>query len=68
MKKSRVEIKKIPVKDLIETLIDILNNEVEFINLIVEKGNHQDSIWLVESDSISKTVPINNSSNFEDLI
>ena len=67
MKKSRLEIKKIPLKDFIETLVDILNNDVEYINLIVEKGNHQDSIWLVEDTS--NPPPINNTSsvNFEDL-
>ena len=69
MKKSRLEIKKIPLKDFIETLVDILNNDVEYINLIVEKGNHQDNIWIVgDSESQENTVINKEETNFEDLV
>ena len=46
--KNRLEIKKIHVKTFIETLMEIYNDGVEYFNMVVEKGENQDSLWVVE--------------------
>jgi len=69
MKKNKLEIKKIPLKDFIETLIDILNKDVDFVNMVVEKGDHQDNIWIIETVSeVEKVTEVNKGTiNFEEL-
>jgi len=69
MKKNKLEIKKIPLKDFIETLIDILNKDVDFVNMVVEKGDHQDNIWIIETVSeVEKESEVNKGNiNFEEL-
>ena len=69
MKKNKLEIKKIPLKDFIETLIDILNKDVDFVNMVVEKGDHQDNIRIIETVSeVEKESEVNKGNiNFEEL-
>lgn len=50
-------------------LINIYNNDVDYVNMVVEKGSLQDSIWLIENGSeIQKETEIKKENvNFEDL-
>lgn len=64
--KNRVEIKKIPLEAFITTLMDLYNNGIVYVNMMVEKGDHQDSIWIVEDDSPEKTTE-DRIVNFEEL-
>lgn len=68
-KNKQLEIKKIPLRGLIDMLINIYNNDVDYVNMVVEKGSLQDSIWLIENGSeIQKETEIKKENvNFEDL-
>jgi hypothetical protein len=46
-----VEIKKIPLEVFIETLVTMYNSGVEYVNMTVEKGEKQDSIWIAGDDN-----------------
>lgn len=63
-------IKKVEVRGLIEALTEILNSGIEYINMTLEKENHQDSILFTESSSkeIVDNQKDTNIVNFEDLI
>ena len=51
----KIEIKKIPLAGFIDMLVDLYNSGVDYANMIVEKGERQDSIWLVnEEDDASQ--------------
>lgn len=68
-KNKQLEIKKIPLRGLIDMLINIYNNDVDYVNMVVEKGSLRDSIWLIENGSeIQKETEIKKENvNFEDL-
>jgi len=68
-KNKQLEIKKIPLRGLIDMLINIYNNDVDYVNMVVEKGDHQDTIWLVEDNSKNQkyTEIKKETINFEDL-
>jgi len=68
-KNKQLEIKKIPLRGLIDMLINIYNNDVDYVNMMVEKGDHQDTIWLVEDNSKNQkyTEIKKETINFEDL-
>ena len=68
-KNKQLEIKKIPLRGLIDMLINIYNNDVDYVNMMVEKGDHQDTIWLVEDNSKNQkyTEIKKGTINFEDL-
>jgi hypothetical protein len=68
MDNNRMDIKKIPLKEFIETLLLIYNNGVELVNMIVEKGENQDAIWFVEDESEGKKDVKIEKTNFEDLL
>ena len=53
MKKKKLEIKKIPLEAFIDTLVTMYNSGVDYVNMIVEKGEKQDSIWIAGGDVIS---------------
>jgi len=48
---EKITIKKIPLEGFIETLMDMYNNGVDFVNMVVEKGDRQDNIWITDEDA-----------------
>jgi hypothetical protein len=66
---KRLEIKKIPLGEFIDTLVNMYNCGVDRINMIVEKGDHQDSISIIEDNGMSeKKRKPDNIVNFDDLV
>jgi hypothetical protein len=69
---KKIEIKKIPLEAFIETLVTMYNSGVEYVNMIVEKGEKQDSIWIDGDNSIVSAQPekkeVINNIDLEDLI
>lgn len=69
-----LEIKKIPLQGFIDMLVELYNNGVDFVNMTVEKGDHQDSIWLTdeEQEEITpkeeKKLELKNVVDFNELI
>lgn len=70
MNKNRLEIKKIPLKGFIAMLMNIYENGIDCINMVVEKGDHQDSIWIVDDVPENENIEIKKEENinFENLI
>ena len=48
---NRIEIKKIDLEAFIETLVTMYDSGVDYVNMIVEKGERQDSIWIDGNNS-----------------
>jgi hypothetical protein len=46
-----MEIKKIPLEDLINILVEIYKSGINFVDMKVEKHNRQDRIWFLENTS-----------------
>jgi len=69
MSKNKLEIKKVRLREFIETLMEIYESGIDYVNILVEKGNHQDSIWIVgDIDDEQKHTKINGENiNFEEL-
>lgn len=63
---NRIEIKKIPLETFIDTLMDLYNNGILYVNMMVEKGERQDNIWIVEDDSEIQPTNVK-ITNFEEL-
>lgn len=61
---KQLEIKKIPVDMLLDTLTELYNSGVRYVNMIVEKGPQQDSIWIVED---AKKEEVKTNIDFEEL-
>jgi hypothetical protein len=69
MNKNKLEIKRIYLMDFISTLLNMYSNGTDVVNMIVEKGDHQDSIWFEEYTSKDKTETKDKRNvNFEELI
>ena len=66
MKKNRTQIQKVPLRDFIDALVEIYNSGIESISMIVEKGDHQDSLWLIEDRE--DNAEIQRDVDFENLI
>lgn len=66
--KKKIEIKKIPLEILIEILEEIYDSGVDFINIIVEKGDTQDHIWIMQGESPESTKEIKTEIDPEALI
>jgi len=67
---KKVEIKKIPLEGFIEILMQLYNSGVDYVNMIVEKDPHQDSIWINEDASENKEekkLEVLKNINFEEL-
>jgi hypothetical protein len=50
MNNEKVKIIKIPLRSLIEVLLEIYNTGIDYADMFVEKGEHQDSILFVGHD------------------
>jgi hypothetical protein len=71
MKKNRLEIKKIPLEGFIDMLMDIYNNGVDYINMVVEKGDRQDNIWIMDEEAPKEEKKLElkeQNIDFEDLL
>jgi transcription initiation factor IIE alpha subunit len=64
---NRMEIKKIPVDMLLEVLTEIYNSGVDYVNMVVEKGPHQDNVWIIDSQQVEEKIEEKNV-NFDELI
>ena len=65
---DKLVVKKVLIRELTETLIRLLNEGMEYINITVEKGRFQDSIFFTESDPKDIKRTEEKITNFEDLI
>lgn len=67
---TKIEIKRIPLGEFIETLVGIYNSGIDFVSMVVEKGEHQDSICIVEDNFEKQKNEEDNKKtiNFEELI
>ena len=67
-KKNRVEIKKIPLDGFIDMLLELYHNGIDYVNMVVEKGDHQDSIWIVDEEDSEDKEKEESKIDFETLI
>lgn len=50
MEKNKFLINKVYLKGLLEVLTIIYLGGTEFVNIMVEKGEHQDNIYIIEEE------------------
>lgn len=65
---NKLEIKKIPLKQFIETLMEIYDSGLDYVNMVVEKKSNQDHIWFIEEPPKQPPMEITNDVNFEELL
>ena len=64
MKQNKFTIRKIPIASLLENLQTLVNNNVEYVDVVGIIGEHQDTIGLIFSSDYMKE---NNSLSINDI-
>lgn len=69
MDKNRVEIKKVPLAELIKMLVSVYETGIDYVNLVVQNGFPRDSILITEIEKEESPVQANEEEvNFEDIV
>ena len=69
--KNIVVVKRVPLEDLLNLLAEVYDTGVDYVDIIIEKGKHQDSFYIVNAEDNFKKNAENDSepfSNFNKLI
>jgi len=62
---KRLIIEKVPLEQFVQMLIDVLNENIVFVDIIVEKGKHQDNIYIINAEEPEEKEEIKMSSNID---